>query len=401
MIKTIENRLVIKSCRLELHTSDIEEIKSIIKQKIDWQYVLQQSIYHGVVGQVYLNLAKIVPDKIPVDIYEQLRKSYLTICAIGLQKVGLLPDIANMFQSEGVEFIVLKGAELAEDLYGNLGLRPFSDIDFLIREHDWPVVYKQLRHNGYTPAAGKDFDRVPPKLTRYDVRSHMQWISPNETLIEFQFDLLTLGIGMRDPDSVWSRSRKSTLYDLRVRKLSPEDQILQMVIHANRHGCNRLKWMVDIAETLLNKKDIDWGLVKKICETEKVGACFYQTISHIEKTFEQNFLGDEVRTELKPDIFKKAIWNRTWPLKDLDDFNGRVEDGICFYFYKPLSGWNLVNFLLMGRAWEKIEYQFRWLFPSISWMSETYDKPKSLALLKYYAYRFMNIKSSANDYGAD
>src|SRR3972149_8643858 len=109
----------------------------------------------------------------------------------------------------------------------------------------------------------------------------MQYVSQSGTCVELQFDLLTVGIGMKEIEGVWARSRESELDGVKVRMLSPEDQLLHLVVHANRHGCMRLKWLVDITESIRQGNEIDWRLFVEIIQRERVGTIVYCTLDYV------------------------------------------------------------------------------------------------------------------------
>ncbi|MBE0428969.1 MAG: nucleotidyltransferase family protein [Thermoleophilia bacterium] len=383
----VERSLLVAASRLNADSARMQRVQKLAQRDLNWEALVNQSTIHGTAGIIYRNLtASGHSVDIPEAELERLKKIYLMTAAMGLRHLTQLREIAQELTSQGIEIIVLKGAVLAERIYGDVGLRPFSDVDILVREEDWPRIYEVLKKKGCQPPPGKDFREVPPKLMKYDVMSHMQWTSPLGTCLEFQFDLLTMGVGMRDIGGVWDRSRKAEILGSEVRVLGPEDQLLHLVIHANRHGCARLKWLSDISESLYQNGH-DWDLLVRIAQREGIAACFHATIAHIQRLYDTRLVPEEVMRRIKPRFYKEAVWNRIWPQEQLGEFQGRHEDAICFYFYRPLSGWNLLNFVLTGRVRDKLVYQLRWIFPSLKWMSVTYGKPRSLALLKYYLWR--------------
>jgi hypothetical protein len=326
-------------------------------------------------------------EKVPAEVLDHLRDIYMRIAASGMKQLAEFKRVAEAFAETGVQVIVLKGAALVETLYGDMGLRPISDVDLIIQETDWPKVCKVMKSLEHHPV-GKDFAPLPPKLTRYDVQTHVQCVSPMQTCIEFQFDLFTMGIGMLDMEGVWERSREAVISGKEVRVPAPEDQLLHLLVHANRHGCSRLKWLVDIAEYLRHGEEIDWKLLEAIARREKVDTVIYMTIKHIERLLGTELVPGAILERLKPRSFQRFVWNFLWPREQIAEFNGRYEDGICYYFYRPFSGWNILNFVLVGRVRDKLAYQARWIAPSLNWMSETYGQPKSIKLLKYYPLRF-------------
>lgn len=390
-----EWRLLIATARLQMDDERMAEVGHLIQGKIDWDTLVSESARHGTAGLMLKHLSQSPKaEKVPAEVMDNLRSIYIRIAASGMQQLAEFMKAAEAIAKEGVQVIVLKGAALVETLYGDMGLRPMSDVDLIIKEDDWPKVCKVLKASRYHPVE-QDFVPLPQKLTRYDVQTHIQCVSPTDTCLEFQFDLFTMGIGMLDMDGVWERSLEVAIGGREVRVPGPEDQLLHLLVHANRHGCARLKWLVDIAEYLRQRESIDWKLLETIARREKVTAVIYMTIRHIEHLMQTELVPEEILENLKPRVYQRLVWRILWPQEQIAEFKGRYEDGICYYFYRPFSGWNILNFVLVGRVRDKLAYQARWIIPSLNWMSETYGQPKSLKLLKYYPLR-LNSRSRKN-----
>jgi len=382
-----EWQLLIATACIQIDADRKTEISRLVKTDIDWDTLISQSMIHGTAGLLLRHLSSLQPEAgVPKDVIGRLSVFYLNITAANLKQMAEFQKAADAFAEAGVELMLLKGAALAESLYGDIGLRPMSDVDVIIGEENWPKVCKVLKDLKYQPVE-QDFSPLPPKLTRYDVQAHVQCVSPVDTCLEFQFDLFTMGIGMLDMEGVWERSRQVVISGRAVHVPGREDQLLHLLVHANRHGCARLKWLVDIAEYVRQDEVVDWNLLERIARREKVTAVIYMTIRHIERLLDVKLAPEAAMKRMKPRKLQRVVWNYLWPPEQVAEFKGRYEDGICYYFYRPFSGWNILNFVLVGRMSDKMAYQARWIAPSLSWMAETYGLPKSLKLLKYYPKR--------------
>ena len=133
-VGTPEWRLLIATARLELDDHWAAEFRQVLGHKLDWETVITQSLIHGTAGLLLRHLAA-APDyiEIPAEVMERLRAIHLRLTASGMQMLAQFHLFAWDLGEAGVPTIVLKGAALAERLYGDVGLRPMSDID-LIRE---------------------------------------------------------------------------------------------------------------------------------------------------------------------------------------------------------------------------------------------------------------------------
>ena len=62
----------------------------------------------------------------------------------------MLAEIADCFASAGVPAMALKGPALAISAYGDLAMRVFADLDFMVRVEDLPRAAAALGRAGYS-----------------------------------------------------------------------------------------------------------------------------------------------------------------------------------------------------------------------------------------------------------
>jgi hypothetical protein len=88
------------------------------------------------------------------------------------------------FTAAGVEVLLLKGADFATRLYARPALRPFIDVDLLVRSSDWAPVEATLGRLGYSPRE--------TKLKRAAGHSERSWEHPNmaEAMVEVHDNLV-------------------------------------------------------------------------------------------------------------------------------------------------------------------------------------------------------------------
>jgi hypothetical protein len=397
--KNIESQLLMMMARLELDIDIKNRIKEILKFDINWNALVEQSVKHGITGLLYVHLNAMREElEIPEDVLGRLHQFYLMFTASGLGLEAKFKQVVSKLNEAHIDLIVLKGMALVETLYKDYGLRPMSDIDVLIREKDWPVVSMIMDELDFKAGKPHEAYNIPPKLTKYDVKAHLTYVSGSGAQIEYQFDLLTLGLAMVDVDGVWGRSRPAKVAGENVRLLCEEDMLLQLIIHANRHGCAKFKWLVDVAEKLrqAQRSDcMDWRLFIEIARKERLRTSVYSTLRHVEEMYNEKLVPEWVYEELKPVILQQYLWKAVWPERQLNSFQGRHEDAICFYFYRPFSGWNLINYVIMGRVLSKLAFIIRFMFPPLEWMSYTYNESKPRSVIKYYLKRTVIRRSKA------
>jgi hypothetical protein len=103
----------------------------------DWDDLLQQSARHGITPLFYHRLRTFHPDiPIPPNIMGRLRQAYLENAARNLRLYHNLCKVLNILHRDSIPVITLKGAHLAELVYGNRALRFMGDLDLLVQKDD-------------------------------------------------------------------------------------------------------------------------------------------------------------------------------------------------------------------------------------------------------------------------
>jgi hypothetical protein len=145
-----------------------------------------------------------------------------------------------------------KGPVLAQSVYGDPGLRSFSDLDLMISSADFERAKHTLAEIGYRPAK-----ELRPAVERFWLRNGYEQSfdgAAGKNLVELQWALLphfyAVGLNVED---LLARCGYAVVGDCRMRCLSPEDSVIVLSLHAAKHLWGRLIWLVDIAETLRNR----------------------------------------------------------------------------------------------------------------------------------------------------
>lgn len=99
-----------------------------------------------------LELEKISNDKgVPSETIKVLEKIYYSNLARNMLLYDELSKVLSAFKTAEIDVIVLKGVFLAEQIYKNIGLRPMSDIDLLVKEKDLQKAKVELNKLMYYP----------------------------------------------------------------------------------------------------------------------------------------------------------------------------------------------------------------------------------------------------------
>jgi len=141
-------------------------------------------------------------------------------------------------------------------LYGDLGLRPSTDLDLVVRKEQALRAIDILRGSHYEP----DFPITDKWSGRY-VRQFIELpfsCSERHTRIDLHWGLLDHFLFNPTPEQLWSNPQVVSLDGLLVKTLSVENTLWYLCVHAAKHDWLILQWLVDIAELLRRRPDVDW-----------------------------------------------------------------------------------------------------------------------------------------------
>lgn len=236
-----------------------ERIKFLIRNGIDWSYLIRIAFLHRMLPLLYRNLHTTCQEAVPKAISDQLRDHFHTTVRRNLLLTLELLQLLNLFTTHGIRAIPFKGPLLAAFAYGNLALREFRDLDILVPKRDILRAKSLLTAQGYQPVLqlpdGEDISYLQAKdyiFVREDggVRVDLQW---RITGMAFSFPL--------DADRLKNHLKPVSLAGTTVPHLPLQDMLLILCAHGCKHRWERLKWICDIAEVIRVHNEADWGQI--------------------------------------------------------------------------------------------------------------------------------------------
>jgi hypothetical protein len=186
--------------------------------------------------------------------------------------------------------IPLKGPALGEALYDDPGLRPFTDLDLLVRKPDVPRAVELLARLGYRAleyerplayelahATAACFVPAEPRPGRFPIDLH--W-----NLVSFVAGATPRAL---DAEEVWTRAVVAERWGRRVRALSRDDLLLYLALHlAVHHPLEGLVWQLDLALLLRREGDrISWEQVIERAARWRMRGAVYFALERVEARF--------------------------------------------------------------------------------------------------------------------
>ena len=144
-----EIQVVICCSRLKFGHHEKNKVEKLLREKIDWGFLIETADQHRVLPIVYKNLTENFTGVIPRTTFDVLRFWYHNNAIHNKMLLRELSNLANKFKELDIPAIFFKGPISALTIYGDISLRQFNDLDVLVKEEDYHRVQKHLVKMGY------------------------------------------------------------------------------------------------------------------------------------------------------------------------------------------------------------------------------------------------------------
>src|SRR5712692_1266149 len=124
-----EDVLLLYCARTRLDSGKAERLRALLNEKLDWLYLCETAMQHGMAPLVYCHLNTVAPEAVPVTWREFLRILIEDNARRALGLTARLFRVLEIFEANGILAVPYKGPALAALVYGNLALREFVDLD--------------------------------------------------------------------------------------------------------------------------------------------------------------------------------------------------------------------------------------------------------------------------------
>jgi hypothetical protein len=275
----------------------------------DWDRVLGRADREGLLPLVYWTLrdhAGAVPD----PVRDRLRFAFLRNLARTSQAYRELEPVLGSFRRAGLRAALTKGARLALDVYPDIALRPFWDVDFIVHPADWEEVRRLLGRLGFAEVSGRrEGDGVPPD--RPLDWTFSPYFKKGSLFLEFHAHPLGLHFPGRGADGFWSSAGRLGVRGTEALVLPAENELCYLCVHVQQHSYERLIWLADIAR-LAGRPGLDWDWVCRIGRDERIrGPVFYGL--HLAETLWPGSVPASPRAALRPGPVETAGLRLLWP----------------------------------------------------------------------------------------
>ncbi len=251
---TPEQELLLWSIRVD-HTKD-QRIEEILKAGVDWNYVQETAIQHGIIPLLYKRLKEEMSDFVPPQELEELRTIFMANAVQNLRMTQQLIKVLDLLADAGIEAIPFKGPALAVQAYGDLSMRSFCDLDILIHERDFDRMYSVLCNAGFEPKYLID-NKSKRKLAI--INNNFTFLD-GEISIDIHWRIVERWLGLPIyTHQLFENSVVIFLDEQKFKTLKPEDVLILTCIHGMKHYWKELRWLADLSHLMTYNQNVQWS----------------------------------------------------------------------------------------------------------------------------------------------
>jgi putative nucleotidyltransferase-like protein len=244
-----ELELLLLCARLTVDPRSEARLKVLARPDVDWEFFTVAANHHRVLPLVTRTLERVQPDGVPDATRQLLRNALYANARRNLRLTNELLQIIDLLRAEDISCIPYKGPVLAAQIYGDISLRQFADLDIIVPAKDVTKAKTSLTERGYryTKQTEKDISlrRDAPEI---DVELHWG--------VTTDIDPIQI-----PPQLLWTDLRPFPVAGRSVLTHSYENLLLVQCLHGAKHGWEKIGWLCDIAEIVRTQSEVNWDQV--------------------------------------------------------------------------------------------------------------------------------------------
>jgi protein O-GlcNAc transferase len=235
-------------------------IEQLLADGIDWTSFAQTALEHGFASFAAHTLARLAPDDIPDDILDAFDALADQTSRANRALFDELSRLLDALAENGIDAIPFKGPLLAIQVFGDLALRQFADLDFLVHAEDLAKTIATLNSLGYrrwqelTAAQSALIHRLQGQEIMIGQSSGIV-VEPHTRLTSLK---MALDI---DYPGLWRRAQSTAMNGHTFLTPAPEDGLLLLAIHGGKEMWRKLKWACDFAGFVEAFPHLNWAVV--------------------------------------------------------------------------------------------------------------------------------------------
>ena len=177
--------------------------------------------------------------------------------------------VLDRLDAAGIPALTYKGPLIAHQLFGDVALREFEDLDILVPAGDLARAKRELLADAYDLHDDLD-DWDEASLEQSRGQYHVGFVH-RETGVKLELHWRTdpeFPVERTEDPGWWAACDRVPLGGTPVRSFQATDLLLVLCLHCTKHQGHRLTWLVEIAE-LVRRGGTDWPAVMAFAESRQ------------------------------------------------------------------------------------------------------------------------------------
>jgi hypothetical protein len=206
----------------------------------------------GMTPWLYKELLHRPEAALPHEIFLIFERDYRLSLYASLLREASLRRLLLAFNNCNIPVMLLKGAYLAEVIYGDPALRPMCDVDVGVREEHFESALDLLASLGYGMPAEAVYKNDGMMNAALLHTRNGQVIDS----IDLHLSISALDYYRISSSDIWNESIEAEYYENRVYFLKPELNFIHLALH-NLHHSNLVRDWLDLI-MILSRTSVDW-----------------------------------------------------------------------------------------------------------------------------------------------
>lgn len=263
----IEEKILLAAVGARYDANRESELGTLLHGPVDWSLLGKISAQHGV-SHLLFSALELYKDLADPGFLKNLGEKIFLQSTTALHYIGVLFELHDILEKDGIVVVPFKGPSLSQLLYGNPGVRAYSDLDILISCEDVERAVKLLQSGGYLT----EIDISDELLANYMLHEdNLTLLHPDAGVcVELHWELS--GRTLQKPltlQSLSGRLEPLLLTGRQIESLATEDLLLYLCVHGTKHVWSRLDWLCCVAALIRVKPDVDWTIVLQSAQERK------------------------------------------------------------------------------------------------------------------------------------
>ena len=258
----IESQLLAACAVTEIDDHGAEVIRHLAGRVGDWDKLFLMAAQHRIMPLVYLNLESHGQGAVPENVLARFESAFIENTGQTVFLADALIKVVEVLGSNGIKVVPFKGPVLAEDLFGDLTLRQYSDLDIMVARADAPAAIALLVENGFSPENGSVMTN---RQCRAYVNNEFNYVLVRyggRLVVDLQWELSARFSPVKiELEALAERLERVRLNGIALPGLPAEELLCYLCIHGTRHRWMFLDLVCCVNQLIIKRPQLDWGRV--------------------------------------------------------------------------------------------------------------------------------------------